>query len=62
MGTREDCKNGDCTSDNQGFCWWCGSLVNPDWYEAYCGDQHPVPVHDDLSAPCLPMRKQDGDA
>lgn len=35
MGTREDCENGHCTSDNQGFCWWCGNLINPDWYEAY---------------------------
>jgi len=37
--TREDCKNGIHTSDNQGLCWWCGTIVNQEWWDAYaCED------------------------
>lgn len=40
MGTKEDCKNGHHTTDNQGLCHWCGKLLNPDWWEAYAGKRH----------------------
>ncbi len=41
MGTREDCKNDHHTVDNQGLCYWCGKLLEPDWWEAYAGEPHP---------------------
>lgn len=37
MGTREDCRAGHCTPDNQGYCWWCGADVNPEWREPGAG-------------------------
>lgn len=41
MATREDCERGYHTADNQGLCWWCGTLVEPEWWEAYAGTPHP---------------------
>lgn len=38
-GTKEDCEKGNHTSDNQGLCWWCGTMVNPEWWDAYIGPQ-----------------------
>ena len=40
MGTKQDCENGSCTVDNQGLCWWCGRLLEPEWWEAYAGEPH----------------------
>jgi hypothetical protein len=37
MGTRQDCLDGQHTSDNQGLCWWCGTMVNQDWNDEYYG-------------------------
>lgn len=38
MPTREDCQAGEHTSDNQGLCHFCGTMVNPDWYAHYMGE------------------------
>jgi len=37
MGTKQDCRRGEHTSDDQGLCWWCGCVVNQEWWDAYCG-------------------------
>lgn len=37
MGTREDCQQGHHTADNQGLCWWCGVIVEQDWWDLYTG-------------------------
>jgi hypothetical protein len=39
MGTKADCKSGNHTADNQGLCWWCGLIVEPDWWAAYIGER-----------------------
>lgn len=36
-GTREACQEGRHTADNQGLCWWCGTIVEIDWWEHYIG-------------------------
>ena len=38
MGTQADCLRGEHTADNQGLCWWCGLLVEPDWWAHYIGE------------------------
>lgn len=40
MGTKQDCQLGEHTADNQGLCWWCGTVVEPEWYAAYTGERH----------------------
>jgi hypothetical protein len=40
MGTRADCKAGEHTSDNQGLCWFCGTVVNPEWWRSYRGKEN----------------------
>lgn len=50
MGTREDCKRGEHTSDNQGLCWWCGVVVHQDWLDAYYGQTAEKPHEESRSA------------
>lgn len=35
MPTREECNQGIHTVDNQGLCHWCGTLLEPEWYDHY---------------------------
>lgn len=39
MPTREDCKQGIHTLDNQGLCHWCGELLDQHLWAAYFGPQ-----------------------
>lgn len=41
MGTRQDCKRGEHTCDNQGLCWWCGKVMNQEWFDEYNGTTTP---------------------
>lgn len=54
MATREDCERGYHTTDNQGLCWWCGALVEPEWWEAYAGTPHPDTLNLETVQPNTP--------
>lgn len=33
MGTKEQCRQGEHTWDNQGLCWWCGKTAAEAMFE-----------------------------
>ena len=47
MPTKQDCKNGEHTSDNQGLCWWCGCVVNQDGWDDFVGIAVDTPADSD---------------
>ena len=42
MPTKQECKQGIHSVDNQGLCWWCGTVVDVYLYEEYFGPTKPT--------------------